>query len=541
MRIVNGLVTFDNAKTAANYQLSRIGATISLPNLDAPFKLAGKATYKDQELALDASVSRARVLFGGGTADLAANVKGDLVSASFTGQSTFGDKLALDGATKVESASVRKLAGWLGKPISGSTGFGPLSVSGHAAFAANRLAFEDAKLHFDDIDATGALAIDLSGARPSVTGTLVGNKLDLRPYTGSSTKGGGASGDAPKAKDSSGWSKEPIDASALKSFDAALTLSADQIFIRDLTIGKSQLAITVAGGVLTADVKQLALYSGAGRGKVVLDGRETPATLSATMSLSGLDLGSFMKDAAKTDRFQGTGNFDVDLKGSGHSQAELVADLNGTTKLAFTNGAIKGVDLDKIASMLQAFTGKGNAATDAAPAQDTTGATSAAPAQTGQAAGDTTRFATLGATFAVAQGVMKTDNFAMTSDLVSLTGGGTIDLVHMTIDFRVNPGKDQKNGGLKIAMHVGPLGHPKISADASAFIANELQKRLGNGSAGQLLNGLIGGDKSAAPADGSQPAKKTGHERPPQRPSRRGTLGSAGLLAGPSPPARKPA
>lgn len=503
VRVVNGLVTYDNAKTGARYELSRITASLGLPNLDSPFKLSGKATYKEQELNLTATAAKARALIEGGTTELSADVKSALLNAAFNGTGTFGDKLALEGDTKLDSPSVRKLAGWLGKPISGDTGFGALTVAGKAVLEGQHLAFNDAKLHFDEIDATGSLAADLSGARPNITGNLASPKLDLRPYTGGSDKAAPAS--AVKS-DVAGWSNEPIDASALRSFDAALDLTADAIYLRDIKIDKSDVAVTVAGGILTANLKQLGLYSGNAKGKLVVDGRQTPATISTDLNMAGLDLTSFMKDAAKTDRFEGTGNFDFNLKGSGHSQAELVSNLGGSTKINFTNGAIKGIDLAKIASIISSLTGKTSTSSTADGQTGSTG--QAATTDQGQSAGDSTKFVALGANFAVTNGIMRTSDFSMINDLISLSGGGSIDLVHMTIDFRLTPGTNQKNGGIRIALRItGPLGHPKISPDASGMIQNEIQKRLGDNPAATILDKLLNkGDKT--PDGQTQPAPK---------------------------------
>ncbi len=501
VRLANGLVTYSDARSGATQELSNISATFSLPNLDAPLKVTGKATYKNEELAIDVSAGKTRVLIEGGTTDLVASVSGDLMNAGFNGQGTFGQAFSLSGDAKLGTPSLRKLSAWLAKPMSGSTGFGALSISGKVAADAKHATFDNAQVNLDGSDLAGSIAVDLTAARARLTGNLASNKLDLRPYTGGSDKSGDGTGGSNSAKPpSSGWSTQPIDASALRSFDAAFNVSAGQILIRDLKIGKSALAVTVNGGVLTADLKQLSLYSGSGRGKLTIDGRAVPSTIASTMSLSGLDLGSFMHDAGKTDRFQGTGNFDVDLKGSGHSQAELVSDLNGTTKLAFANGAIKGVDLNAIASVVQTITGKGVA--------DTAAQTPSTTVSDGTS-GNATSFASMGANFTVANGVMTTSDFSLVSNVLTLSGGGTIDLTHMTIDFRINPGRDQKNGGLKVAMHVsGPLGHPKISADASSLLRGEVQKRLGDSPAGQLLNGLLGGGQPAGQADQGQQKPK---------------------------------
>ncbi|MFO1186144.1 MAG: AsmA family protein [Alphaproteobacteria bacterium] len=518
VRLVNGHVTYDDAKSGASYDLSRIGAKLALPGLDSPLKIDGEATYNEQPMKLTLKAGRARALLEGGETSLTLDAKSTLLNASFDGSGTFGAAPSFAGDTKLDTPSVRKLGKWLGKPIAGSTGFGPLSVSGKAKYDDKTLSFANAELHFDAIDATGGLTADLSGALPRLTGHLSSPKLDLRPYTGGSDAAApvAAAGSA-EAKDTQ-WSNEPIDASALRSFNARLTLSADQVLLRNLKIGKSDVVATVEGGVLTTDVKELGLYNGTAKGKLVVDGRKTPSSISSDMSLSGLDLASFMADAAHSSRFEGIGNFDVDLRGSGHSQKELVENLGGATKIAFKNGAIKGIDLAKIAQIIQGLTGK------AAPG------TQQQASEGGVGVGESTKFVAMGANFAVASGIMRTSDFQLLNDILSLTGEGSINLVAQTIDFKITPGKNQKDGGLRIALKIsGPLSHPKITPDASDFLKNELEKRLGTSSPEELLQQILTGKKSTEPGKPDEPAPvqklfdkflgKKKSETPPPAPS----------------------
>lgn len=493
VRLVNGRLTYDDAKSGASYDLSRIGAKLALPSLDSPLKIDGEATYREQAVKLTLKAGKARALIEGGETSLALDAKSALLNASFDGTGTFGAAPSFAGDTKLDTPSMRKLGRWLGKPISGSTGFGPLSISGKAKYDDKTLSFANAALRFDGIDATGGLTADLSGALPRLTGNLASPKLDLRPYTGGSdTAQPVAAAGSAEAKETQ-WSSEPIDASALRSFNARFTLNADQVLLRNLKIGNSDVVATVEGGVLTADVKELGLYNGKAKGKLIVDGRKTPSSISSDMSLAGLDLASFMADAAHSSRFEGIGNFDVDLKGSGHSQKELVENLGGATKISFKNGAIKGIDLVKIAQIIQGLTGK----TDPNQQQ----------ASGGVGVGESTKFVAMGADFAVAGGIMRTSNFQLLNDVLSLTGEGSINLVAQTIDFKIMPGKNQKDGGLRIALKItGPLSQPKIAPDASGMLKNELEKRLGTSSPEELLQQILTGKKSSEPGKPDEPA-----------------------------------
>jgi len=501
VRLVNGLITYQNKETGGHYELSGINAKVALPSLDQPLKFDGDAVYNAQKLTVSAALTKPRAAMDGGTTAVTAKVGGDPLSASFNGNVTFGAKPQFAGVTKLDVPSVRRLSAWLGNPMQGSKGFGALSIAGNVSFTGNAFAFQNADLKFDAIHATGGVKGDLSGKIPYINASLNTDNLDLRPYieqSAGSLGGGGAAGASAAASAPAGasWSSAPIDASALKAFNADFAFNAGQILVRDLTIGKSVLALSVKSGVMTADLKQLALYGGSGKGTVTLNAQSPALEVSSNLALTGLDLASFMKAAAKTSRFEGTGAFNIDVHGAGASQKAIVSSLDGNAAIDFKNGAIKGVDLTKIAAVVNSLLGK-----------KTDGQTQAT--DVGQSASDETKFVAMGGTFAIANGVATTNDFKMINDLVSLSGSGSIDLPAQSIDFRVDPGKSQSDGGLKVALLIkGPLAKPKITPDLTGLVENQLNKTLSGLLGGKSKTKQMQGQTGATPSSQGTPAQQ---------------------------------
>lgn len=503
VRLVNGLVTYENLQTGDQKEIKNINAKIELPNLDQPLKIDGDLTYNDQALHLTAELTKPRAVMQKGSSAISFSVKGDPLSASVSGDATFGDQMTFVGDTKLDVPSVRKLGAWLGSPIAGDRGFGPMSISGKMNYTGDAFSFDNADLKFDAIHATGNFKTTLGAQTPLVTASLATDNLDLRPYISQSNAATGGASASPAPAASAGWSTDPIDASALKSFDADLNFSAGKILVRDLTIDKSALELAVKSGVLTANLKQLALYGGAGKGTITLDGNSPALKLGANLALSGVDAQRFLKDFMKTDRIAGTGSFNVNVNGSGASQRDIVSSLNGSAAVNFANGALKGIDLVKIASIANAFLGKKGADTSQATTQS----------DQAQGVGDSTKFVSMGGTFAIASGVATTNDFKLINDLLSLSATGSINLPQQSIDFKVAPGKSQSDGGLKVGLLVkGPLAKPKFTPDLSGLVQSEVNKALGKllgggkqsdgsgntgttkpGNTQQLLQGLFGG------------------------------------------------
>ncbi len=508
VRLVNGLVTYENLQTGDKKEIKDINAKIELPNLDQPLKIDGDLTYNAQALHLTAELNKPRAVMQKSTSAISFSVKGDPLSASVTGDATFGDKMTFAGDTKLDVPSVRKLGAWLGSPIAGDKGFGPMSVSGKMNYTGDAFSFDNADLKFDAIHATGNFKTTLNTKVPLVTASLTTDNLDLRPYISESKAAAGGSSSAAPATAS--WSTDPIDASALKSFDADLNFSAGKILVRDLTIDKSALELVVKSGVLAANLKQLALYGGAGKGTITLDGNSRALKLGANLALNGVDAQRFLKDFMKTDRISGTGSFNVNVHGNGASQRDIVSSLGGTAAVNFANGALRGVDLVKIANIANAFLGKKGADTSQATAQS----------DQAQTAGNSTKFVSMGGNFNIVNGIATTNDFKLINDLLSLSAMGSINLPQQTIDFKVAPGKSQTDGGLKVGLIVkGPLAKPKFTPDVSGLVKNELNKALGKLLGGKQKTDSGTSDTSATKPDAAKQLLQGLFGQPKQSPS----------------------
>ena len=492
VRIVRGQVSYAYLGAGTEYSLSDVNAGLALPSLDKPFNLEGDAVFNGEAMALDASVAAPRVLLEGGETDLDLSLKGSPLTFAFKGSATIADEMALAGRTTLDVPSVKGLAAWAGSPIEGAEdgpGFGRASLKGDMSATGSTFSFANAELRFDEIEATGNLKATL-GKVPLITANLSTPMLDLRPYVAETD--GGSGGAAPGG--SGAWSTQPMDVSALKSFNALVDFEAGGLKIQDMTIGRSDLSIRVRNGVMKADLTELALYQGLAKGTISLDATRSRPALTSKLSIAGVALAPFLKDAAHTDRFEGTGTFDLNLAGAGRSQAEIIASLGGNASIKFLDGAIKGVDLNQIAAIVNAFTGD-----DEKSDEETEEATAEA-----KGSGEKTEFVELGGTFDIAKGIVRTGDLKLINELISVSGRGTINLPKQTLDLRLHPGQSQSDGGLKVALRVtGPWSDPKFTPDASALIKNELEKRLGDSPAADILNQLLGGE-SEAPKDGQE-------------------------------------
>ncbi len=346
--IVDGTVVYADKQAGTEQRLDDVNLRLSLPDLDRPFNADGGLTWNGEAMTLVLDIARPRALLDNQKTGLKVSVDTKHLALSFDGEATGGTPMRLEGKTDLKTPSVRNLAAWAGSPIDmpGDT-LGPFSVAGTVKVAQPVVAFTGAEIAIDAIRATGNIEVNTGGAVPRITGNLDVAALDTNPYLGGGEKsaaadGGGGGG---QAQGSGDWSDDPIDLSALKSVNADFTLRVESILVQSIRIGQSALRLTVEGGLMTADLTELALYEGQGKAKIVANGSGSVPAVVLDVDLSGMQAEPLLTDAAGLDRISGTARSSMSVRGSGRSQREIVGNLNGNGALAFTDGAIKGINL----------------------------------------------------------------------------------------------------------------------------------------------------------------------------------------------------
>ncbi|MCP4328550.1 MAG: AsmA family protein [Alphaproteobacteria bacterium] len=476
VRLENGQVSYFDAKTGTEQVLSDVNVTVELDNINAPFSVDGSMVWQGEKIDITLNADSLNSIMQGGSTNAKLAVAAAPVKLDYQGTITAGDQAGAAGDVSLNVPSVRKLMGWVGNPMPEGSGFGLLDIKGKMAASAAKASFSDASIAFDEIKGTGQLAIDASGAVPSIEGRLDLEELDLNPYMPPS------SGDEAAASDSSGaaadWSDEPLDFSALKAFNANFTLTAKGIKAQNITIGKSALTLTNAGGKMTGDLTELALYGGQGQGKFVLDASGDVPAVHKVFAMSGIQAEPLLSDAMGNDSLSGSGNLSFALDANGISQRQMVKNLDGNGAFDFRDGAIKGFNLG-------------------AMVRNVTSAFLDAGAQEEQK----TDFSELSATFVIVNGMLTNDDLNMSSPLFRVDGAGTADLPARTVNYKVTPklvASTEGQGGatdLKgVAVPViisGPWSDLSYTPDILGAIGDP--EELAKGALGALGGSLEGG------------------------------------------------
>lgn len=102
------------------------------------------------------------------------------MSAGFNGRASRDG--ALDGAVSVDTADLRGLMAWLGKPLGSGGGLKRFKASGIFGVAGETISFEETRFTLDDTsgEANGRIVL---GGKPSVTARLDLRELVLTPIS----------------------------------------------------------------------------------------------------------------------------------------------------------------------------------------------------------------------------------------------------------------------------------------------------------------------------------------------------------------------
>ncbi len=511
VRIVNGTVGYTDEGSGTRERLEKINVTLGLKSIASPFTVEGHLHYKGEQVAFNGDLRSLKLILSQRPTDLNATVQSGHLTGTFNGKVDVSQDLRLDGDVTAQSASVRGLAKWLGTDLPPAKGFGPFSLKGRLKASGPVYRLTNMKLGLDGATGDGKVTVKTDGPRPNVSGELRLSELDLNKYMPVADAPQNATNAKPRQNQPSsiedlidrpgprvrgytqrvGWSREPIDFSALGAVDANLKLGLGRLLYEKIKIGRSRMDVVLANRALTAKLNEMELYSGTGRGVLTLNARQATTAMGANFNLQGVSAQPLLNDAAEINWLEGKGQLLLALKSSGLNQQQIINRLNGTARFAFHDGAITGVNVPKTVRAIQQ-----GRFTDLA----------GSPAEK-------TDFSELTASFTIQKGVAVNDDLMMQSPLLRVTGEGKVVLPRQRIDYTVKPkivaslsgqGGDRSAKGLEIPVRVhGPFDNlsytPDLQGifkdpDQAAKTVRELGRKYGGEEAGKVLDKLLGGN-----------------------------------------------
>jgi AsmA protein len=234
------------------------------------------------------------------------------------------------------------------------------------------------------------------------------------------------------------------------------------------------------------------LYQGTINAKAQLDARKTPATYIATSTIKGVKVQPLLVDVADNDKLEGTGNIDVNVKGSSLTPTGIKQNLVGTVAINFADGAVHGINVAQLIRENYAkFKGQSVESTKEVKKTD---------------------FSAMTATLKLNKGVVSTDDMKAQSPLLRVRGNGKANYLNETVDFTISTsivGTLEGQGGknidelkdITIPINVsGKWADPKFKLVFDDVLKQKAQKEIDRGV--EKLTDKIKDEKTKEAVDG---------------------------------------
>lgn len=479
VRIADGEVSFYDARRGSGWVIGDADLTTAITALDEPMTLAGSIKYNDKQVNLTAEIANPGAATRGELTPIRLEVESEMINANFTGQ-TVATSGELAGTVRASGPNLRELASWVGSPLQGA-GFGQFAVSGRIVIGGGAYDFSNAGFAVDQVRGRGDFVLSEVRGKPYLSGRLELFDFDLNPYLTGEAPPPPEEGEvvaaaaapattaatsaptaeiavveaAPRALDvQTAPTATPVSFSGLQAFNADLELVTHAVLVQHLRIDSSRLNLVINDGFMAATLHNLALYGGSGRGRFEIDARAPATRIMQDLTFDTVDARHFLTDAINFSNVEGRAEINLNVRAVGSTQQELLASLDGTTHIEVVSGILHGVDLGGVSTTIRnALRGELIAPEAQTPFQGFSG------------------------TFAIADGVLASDDLSFNTTDLRIPGIGVIDVPQRRIDVRLAPRSPR--GGIVFPFSMrGPWAQLSYASDLNDRAQREILTRV---------------------------------------------------------------
>jgi AsmA protein len=336
LQIRGGLLRIVSAANNIDTIVEDVEGTFDWPKLDSPLRVDWRATWRDERLAIEASLGAPADLLAGGRSDSRLSIASSNVQIKLEGD-ILGAENRFEGSVSADVVSASALKRVLGLPHTSSLSNGRISLAAKIAASSQMLTLSAMQLSFLEQNFEGALAFTKPSKRLAISGTLAADELNLEPILA----------DGPALFDAKGdWSVAPFNFAPLTAFDFDLRMSAATVKWRDHPLTDAAIELLSERGRLTATLAEATAYSGLLKAEIALAPAPSGFDAHASASLTNADVGALCGDFGWR-AYSGQGGGDFSLKASGDSPAALIRTLEGKATIQLGPGTVDGLSLEE--------------------------------------------------------------------------------------------------------------------------------------------------------------------------------------------------
>jgi len=255
-------------------------------------------------------------------------------------------------------------------------------------------------------------------------------------------------GESTESSAGSGWSKDPIDASALSALNGNINLRASSIDLGTLKLGAADLGVNIDRARAVVSINDLSAYQGRFGGQVVANNRNG-LSVGGDLRANSVALGPLLTALADIDKVNGNGNLTLKFLGIGNSLDTIMKSLSGEIAMSVPSGTVAGVDLEGM--ILQ-----------------------------GNANARLTSFENLQASGVLTKGNLRSDDLTAVTGRVEARGEGNVNLGAQSIDYLLTPVVNNVGARERVDIPVrikGPWSDISVRPDLKAALNLENERK----------------------------------------------------------------
>ncbi|MCX4190305.1 AsmA family protein [Methylophaga sp. OBS3] len=509
---LNGQVDANLANQQYNVTDFALNGTVAAAALPG-----GKA---DLELTTDISANLAQQTLS--LADLSLKLQDLMLNGKIDASKILAETPAFAGNIQIKPFNLRKLANDMNVELpemADNSTLETVSLQAQIEGTNNRVNAKDLQVTLDQSQLTGQFAVE-NFAKPGFRFNLNLDEIDADRYLPPVKEKTEQPKAPPAAAAAGGASELPLD--TLRDINAKGSLKIGKLKASGITSENIVVTIDAQDGLIKLNPMQADLYQGKYRGNVTVDARGDALKLAIDEKLEGVQAGPLLDDLTGESKISGKADGSIKLTGTGKDIDGIKQTLSGNGQFAFSDGAIKGINIAQTIRKAKAALSGQKLADGNEP--------------------EATDFSSLSGSFTADKGVINNQDLAMMSPLLRVNGNGTASLPKETIDYNLRVsivgtskgqgGKElEELKGISIPLKItGTFSEPKPSVDLAAILKEQatdelkgkaeekLKEKLGD-DLGGLLGGALGGKKATeAPAatDSESTADETTSEPAPE-------------------------
>lgn len=320
---------------AADLFFDDIDITADWRSLEASATLTGQFSFGQVPMQLKAWLGQPVELLRGGSSAVTLQLDSEMLKLVTTGEVTTAAHFQYHGNLSASTPSLRGLGKLAGFTVGKTGRFGEFDLHCDANVNAPIATLANVRLHLDDNDYEGSLAVETDDKMLQLSGTLATNRLDLAPFLDG----------LPRPADRSGhWNDAPIELSDLGFTNLDLRLSASRLRLNDIEVKDAAVSLLTRPGFIDLALGEASANGGMLKGRLTLSGAG-PLDLRASAVGDGIDLEPMWPSSPTGHPLSGTLSGEIMVESKGASFAALMHGFSGHAQIAVANGQLVGVDL----------------------------------------------------------------------------------------------------------------------------------------------------------------------------------------------------